>query len=181
MDERFTNWEEDKPVIAAGLKAGFFARKFRALPWWGEACQTLLHNFLQLLRPIMEAKEDILLDRLSSDQRRERFDALAKEHADVFDTVIQLFDNALLEIVLEDAMFVAMAVSDKTFPPVPAPPNVPRVGDNGSLPASSDGLSIVRPVPQVNTRSQNLKRKIHDSDLGVVEGPKTKRSHLEEV
>lgn len=153
MDDTFRRWENDDADIAAGLKVGFLtARTLRAFPWWGQACQTLLNEFRELLRPIMDDKNDIFYDHITSDEQRDQFDALEEKYADALDSAVKLFDDALLIIEGEDAS-PAAALTPLNTPSQPGPssyvvpsasnstPELPDLPDTTTAPSSPSAAS----------------------------------------
>lgn len=191
MDRLFSNWEKDDAISAAGVKAGFFARKPRVFPWWGKVCQTLLDDFLKLLRPIMYAKEDVFIDPLSDDERLARFDALGKEHADIFDAAIKLFDDALLAIEREDNLSPPAA----SHPPAPSQPvlssdvvpspatSSPDLPDTTTAPSSPivnssppTSLDAAEPAGKSAVAKGGLKRKSDEPDRDGASSKRTRSS-----
>lgn len=175
MDCRFTSWETDDAMWSGDLKRGFLVRELHATPWWGKASQTLLHDFRELMRPIIEGKELIYIESLTAEEKRGRFDDFAREHADIYDDVIKLFDDALLEIERENAppapaavsLAVPSPVSTVSDSPSKAAPSPPA--PQSSPPTSSDLVTSTSAPDE----GKSLKRKSDEPQRG---GESTKRS-----
>ncbi|KAF5333968.1 hypothetical protein D9611_014941 [Ephemerocybe angulata] len=104
MDANLAYWEKEDASVVANAKGALLYDTWECPSWWGEATDELFCGFQDILVPIVRQKNTIRTScRSTPAEKRERLEAVARGPAgDVYDRVLQLFDNALAAYERED-------------------------------------------------------------------------------
>ncbi|KAF5341243.1 hypothetical protein D9611_005958 [Ephemerocybe angulata] len=151
-------------------KAGLCCRQCPGTTlWWGDACDTLVDGFRELVwaamlkKIIVRSKEDIL-----PEERRQRLEAIAKDSGDIYDKVVKLFDDALASFEQEDSAPPAVV----SIAPPTCPTPIAPIATAAPTPGIAAPVIIPAETAKVGT---NLKRRL-EVDNTDAPAPPPKRS-----
>ncbi|KAF6760703.1 hypothetical protein DFP72DRAFT_1003338, partial [Ephemerocybe angulata] len=105
MDQWLAKCETlEDPTQAGLIKAGFLIRSWPVAPWWGEACRKLFRSFKAIVNNIAGEKHSIQqgTESMTPEEQRDALEAMVEDTEDIYDKVIELFDDALAAIEKED-------------------------------------------------------------------------------
>ncbi|KAF6742770.1 hypothetical protein DFP72DRAFT_159385 [Ephemerocybe angulata] len=118
MNDMFAEWETvESPHTVVVSKSAMLYDYWPTSSWWGEVAETLLKGFQDVLWPIVQRKTRLRGNRkLSLEEKRRQMEEIAEESKNIYDAIVQLFDDALEAIEREDG---GAAPSTAIVPPPP--------------------------------------------------------------
>ncbi|KAF6760715.1 hypothetical protein DFP72DRAFT_1165873 [Ephemerocybe angulata] len=108
LRETLARCETLNDVTAVGsAKINFLCRPWAIRSWWGQACKQLFRRFQIMVDDIGQQKHCFYMDEtLTPEAKRDGMEAIAEANEDIYDKVIELFDDALAAIEKEEASAV---------------------------------------------------------------------------
>ncbi|KAF6746215.1 hypothetical protein DFP72DRAFT_1175729 [Ephemerocybe angulata] len=170
MDRTLRKWEheEDLTIVIDAKAAICCSPCLGTSPWWGDACDTLVEAFREIVWAAMLKK--ILVRRntkIHPEERRQRLEAIAKVSGDIYGKVLTLFDDALASFEQEDSTSPEVVAIAPTCPTPIAPIVTPA-------PTPSIAAPVIAPSETANVGT-NLKRRLEVDNTDAL-APPPKRS-----
>ncbi|KAF6760724.1 hypothetical protein DFP72DRAFT_55005 [Ephemerocybe angulata] len=124
-EEEFALCDVERVVTAGNAKINFMCYPIAIQCWWGDPCRQLFGAFQSIVDNIGQQKHTFYLDReLTPEAKRDGMEAIAEEKEDIYDKVIELFDEALADIEAEDAGSTTVPATTSADSPAEQPPTV---------------------------------------------------------
>ncbi|KAF5341255.1 hypothetical protein D9611_005961 [Ephemerocybe angulata] len=146
-EEEFALCEAERLVTAGNAKISFMCYPIGIQWWWGNPCRQLFRAFQTIVDNIGQQKHTFYLDReLTPEAKRDGMEAIAEENEDIYDKVIELFDEALAAIEAEDARSTTVPATTPADSPAKQPATVTNL-KRRSVEEHPDAPPPKRPSP----------------------------------